>query len=147
MKVPVEFTHKHVEENSSHDQQMYREFLRSGEPFRSIMENNPWLMPPDIKKPLEWGTDRYWDTTVARKHDYWKDFDLPLATKNINQMRKDIKQWGFCLIEEAMSKQQCDRFLNRLLDQAEGEKLAGVDQPTPSGQYVNTLINKGEVFA
>ena len=49
-------------------------------------------------------------------------------------MRRDIKEWGFCLIEDAMSKEQCDRFLNRLLDQAEGERLAGVDQPTPSGQ-------------
>ena len=147
MKVPVEFTEEYVEENSPQDQQIYRDFLRSGEPFRSIFKNNPWLMPPDIKKPLEWGKGMYWDTTVARKHDYWKEFDLPKATKDIKQMRRDIKEWGFCLIEDAMSKEQCDRFLNRLLDQAEGERLAGVDQPTASGQYINTLINKGEVFA
>ena len=147
MKVPIEFTTEYIESNSSNEQQLFRDFLRSGEPFRSIMENNPWLMPPDIKKPLEWGTGRYWDTTVARKHDYWKDFDLPQATKDIKQMRKDIKEWGFCLIEEAMSKEQCARFLDRLLEQAEGERLASVDQPTPSGQYINTLINKGEVFA
>ena len=147
MKVPIEFTEEYVEENSPDDQQIYRDFLSSGEPFRSIFKNNPWLMPPDIKKPLEWGTGMYWDTTVGRKHDYWKEFDLPKATKDIKQMRRDIKEWGFCLIEDAMSKEQCDRFLNRLLDQAEGERLAGVDQPTPSGQYINTLINKGEVFA
>ena len=147
MKVPIEFTEEYVEENSPHDQQIYRDFLRSGEPFRSIFKNNPWLMPPDIKKPLEWGKGMYWDTTVARKHDYWKEFDLPKATKDIKQMRRDIKEWGFCLIEDAMSKEQCDRFHNRLLDQAEGERLAGVDQPTASGQYINTLINKGEVFA
>ena len=143
MKVPIEFTEEYVEENSPHDQQIYRDFLRSGEPFRSIFKNNPWLMPPDIKKPLEWGKGMYWDTTVARKHDYWKEFDLPKATKDIKQMRRDIKEWGFCLIEDAMSKEQCDRFHNRLLDQAEGERLAGVDQPTASGQYINTLINKG----
>jgi hypothetical protein len=147
MKVPIEFTEEYVEENSPHDQQIYRDFLRSGEPFRSIFKNNPWLMPPDIKKVFEWGKGMYWDTTVARKHDYWKEFDLPKATKDIKKMRRDIKEWGFCLIEDAMSKEQCDRFLNRLLDQAEGERLAGVDQPTPSGQYINTLINKGEVFA
>ena len=147
MKVPIEFTPDYVESKSPKEKQLYRDFLRSGQPFRSIMENNPWLMPPDIKKPLQWGTERYWDTTVARKHEYWKDFDLPKATKDINQMRKDIKKWGFSLIEDAMSKKQCARFLNRLLEQAEGERLAGVDQPTPSGQYVNTLINKGEVFA
>ena len=147
MKIPIEFTPDFIETNSAKDKQLYRDFLRSGEPYRSMMKNNPWLMPPDIKKPLKWGSGSYWDTTVARKHSYWRKFDLPQATKDINQMRKDIKEWGFCLIEDAMSKEQCDRFLNRLLDQAEGEKLAGVDQPTPSGQYVNTLINKGEVFA
>ena len=147
MKVPIEFTPDYVESNSPKEKQLYRDFLRSGQPFRSIMENNPWLNPPDIKKPLQWGTGRYWDTTVARKHKYWKDFDLPKATKDINQMRKDINKWGFCLIEDAMSDQQCSRFIKRLTEQAKGEKLAGVDQPTPSGQYVNTLINKGEIFA
>ena len=147
MSVPIEFTPDYVEENSSRDQHLFRSFLRSGQPFTSIIENNPWLMPPDLSKPLEWGTGRYWDTTVARKHDYWKDFDLPEATKDINQMRKDIHEWGFCLIEEALSKQQCNKFIGRIREQAEGERLAGINQPTPSGQYVNTLINKGDIFA
>ena len=52
MKVPIEFTEEYVEENSPDDQQIYRDFLRSGEPFRSIFKNNPWLMPPDIKNHL-----------------------------------------------------------------------------------------------
>ena len=147
MSVPIEFTPDYVEENSFRDQHLFRSFLRSGQPFTSIIENNPWLMPPDLSKPLEWGTGRYWDTTVARKHDYWKDFDLPEATKDINQMRKDIHEWGFCLIEEALSKQQCNQFIERIREQAEGERLAGINQPTPSGQYVNTLINKGDIFS
>lgn len=147
MSVPIEFTPDYVEENSLRDQHLFRSFLRSGQPFTSIIENNPWLMPPDLSKPLEWGTGRYWDTTVARKHDYWKDFDLPEATKDINQMRKDIHEWGFCLIEEALSKQQYNQFIERIREQAEGERLAGINQPTPSGQYVNTLINKGDIFS
>lgn len=147
MSVPIEFTPDYVEENSLRDQHLFRSFLRSGQPFKSIIENNPWLMPPDLSKPLEWGTGRYWDTTVARKHDYWKDFDLPEATKDINQMRKDIHEWGFCLIEEALSKQQYNQFIERIREQAEGERLAGINQPTPSGQYVNTLINKGDIFS
>lgn len=61
-------------------------------------------------------------------------------------MRRDFKQWGFCLIEDAMSYEQCRAFRERVLDQGEGEKLAGVAQPTPTGQYVNTLINKGDIF-
>lgn len=147
MKVPKEYTKKYVEINSPKEAHLFRDFLRSGEPYKSLFKNNPWLIPPDYKKPLQFGKGMYWDTTVARKHDYWKDIDLPKATKDIKKMRKDIKEWGYCLIEEAMSKQQCNDFKERILAQGEGEKLAGVDQPTPSGQYVNTLINKGEIFS
>ena len=37
-------------------------------------------------------------------------------------------------------------YKRRLLDQAKGEELAGLKSMTPSGQYVHTLINKGDVF-
>ncbi|MCZ6501018.1 MAG: phytanoyl-CoA dioxygenase family protein [Gammaproteobacteria bacterium] len=147
MSIPLEFTAEEVKARSPREKQLYTDFLKSGEPFKSMLENNPWLLPPDVKKPLEWGTGRYWDTTVARKHDYWKKFDLPIATKDIDEMRRDLREWGFCLIEDGMSEAQCDRFRHRLLEQAEGERMAGMHQPTPSGQYVNTLVNKGKCFA
>ena len=147
MAVPNEFTQQAVQARSPLDKQLYTDFLRSREPFNSMFESNPWLLPPDLKQPLEWGTGRYWDTTVARKHDYWKKFDLPVATKDIDQMRHDLREWGFCLVEDGMSEAQCDRFRQRLLEQAEGERLAGMEHPTPSGQYVHTLVNKGKCFA
>ena len=146
MKKIKEFTQDYIDQNSSNENHLFYDFLHSKEPYQSIFKNNPWMLPPDIKKPLEWG-DHYWNTTVARKHEYWKDFDLPKPTKDINQIREDFLEWGFALIEDAMSKEQTNRFLKRLLEQAEGEKLAKVENITPSGQYVNTLINKGEVFA
>ena len=71
---------------------------------------------------------------------------LPTPTKEIKQIRNDFKKWGYALIEDGMSKDQCALFIQRLLDQAEGEKLAGVNSITPSGQYVHTLINKGKIF-
>ena len=147
MTVPIEFTPEDVQARSPLDRHLFTQFLKSGEPFKSMLENNPWLLPPDTRKPLEWGTGRYWDTTVARKHEYWKNHDLPQATKDIDRLRRDFREWGFCLIEEGMSIDQCDQFRERLWAQAEGERLAGVQQPTPSGQYVNTLVNKGECFA
>ena len=146
MKKIKEFTKDYIDQNSSHENHLFYDFLHSKEPYQSIFKNNPWMLPPDTKKPLEWG-DHYWDTTVARKHQYWKDFDLPKPTKDISQIREDFLEWGFALIEDAMSEEQTNRFLKRLLEQAEGEKLAKVENITPSGQYVNTLINKGEVFA
>ena len=83
---PIEFTTKHIAENSAKEDYIFRDFLSSKEPYRSLYKNNPWLVPPDYKKPLEWGIGGYWDTTVARKHEYWKDFDLPQATKDIHQI-------------------------------------------------------------
>ena len=146
MTIPSEFTQAVVEANSPPEDQLYSDFLRCGEPWKSMYRNNPWLLPPDIRQPLEWGTGKYWDTTVARKHSHWKSQGLPVATKDIWQMRRDLREWGFCLVEEGLSDDQCTRFRERLLAQAEGERRAGVQMPTPSGQYVNSLVNKGRCF-
>ena len=140
-----EFSQEYFDEHTTKENRLFNNFIDSKEPYKSIFQNNPWMIPPDIKRPLEWG-DHYWDTTVARKHDYWKNFELPSPTKDIVQIREDFKKWGYALIEDALSETQCQNFLNRVLEQADGERLAGLDAQTPSGQYVHTLINKGEVF-
>ena len=140
-----EFSQEYFDEHTTKENRLFNNFIDSKEPYKSIFQNNPWMIPPDIKRPLEWG-DHYWDTTVARKHDYWKNFELPSPTKDIVQIREDFKKWGYALIEDALSETQCQNFLNRVLEQAAGERLAGLDAQTPSGQYVHTLINKGEVF-
>ena len=140
-----EFSQEYIDKNSPDKEKLFKQFLDSQEPYTSIFKNNPWLLPPDFKKPLESG-DHFWNTTVGRKHPYWKNKNLPKPTKEIKQIRKDFKKWGYALIEDGMSKKQCKVFINRLLEQAEGEKLANVNSLTPSGQYVHTLINKGKVF-
>ena len=140
-----EFTQEYIDKNSPDKDKLFKKFLDSQEPYTSIFKNNPWLLPPDFKKPLESG-NHFWNTTVGRKHPYWKNKNLPKPTKEIKQIRKDFKKWGYALIEEGMSKKQCKVFIDRLLEQAEGEKLANVNSLTPSGQYVHTLINKGKVF-
>lgn len=146
MTIPIEFSAQHVEENSPIEEQLYTSFHRCGEPWKSLFTNNPWLIPPDPRKPLESGTGMYWETTTARKHPYWSDFDLPSPTRDIHRMRDDLRQWGFTLIEGGLSPDQCERFRERLLAQAEGERLAGIETMTPSGQYVHSLVNKGELF-
>ena len=140
-----EFTKSYIEKSSPDEDRLFKDFLDSKEPYTSIFTNNPWLRPPDFKNPLKFD-GQYWDTTVGRKHPFWKTKKLPSPTKEIKQIRKDFKKWGYALIEDGMSQDQCRIFMERLLEQAEGEKLAGVKSMTPSGQYVHTLINKGEVF-
>src|SRR6476619_622297 len=103
MTIPAEFTPEYVSAHSLAGERLYESFLSSGEPYRSMRQNNPWLEPPDLRRPLEWGTGRYWDTTIARKHPYWSKQDLPRPTKQIRQLREDLREWGYCLIEDAMS--------------------------------------------
>ena len=146
MNTPIEFTAEYVAANSPEEDQAYRPFLRSGEPFRSILANNPWLLPPRYDEPLPMDTGRYWETTVARKHAYWSNVDLPQPSKDINVLRRDLYEWGYCMIEDGLSREQCDALSQRLCDQAEGERAAGVQHLNPFGQQVNTLVNKGEMF-
>ena len=141
-----QFSQEYIEKNTPEKDMLFKSFLDSQEPYTSIFKNNPWLAPPNFKKPLSKKKVHYWNTTVGRKHPYWKTKKLPTPTKEIKQIRKDFKKWGYALIEDGMSKDQCHLFIERLLEQAQGEKLAGVNSITPSGQYVHTLINKGEMF-
>ena len=66
MKKIKEFTQDYIDQNSSNENHLFYDFLHSKEPYQSIFKNNPWMLPPDIKKPLEWG-DHYWNTTVGQK--------------------------------------------------------------------------------
>ena len=55
-------------------------------------------------------------------------------------------EWGYCMIEDALSSIQVREILSRVTDQAEGERLAGIAQKTPSGQNINCCVNKGRCF-
>ena len=174
--VPPEFLPENVEARSSEDAQLQdAKWFQSGEPFRSMHKNNPWLKPPvggngvratrpdgSLTEPFKCelfeagrgaeggglnGTP-YYDTTVPRKHNYWKQFnDLPHETKDINKARRDLQKYGFCLIEDAMSEYQCAYMRDRLEKQAAAERACGLADMTPHFHIMWTLVNKGECFA
>lgn len=144
--VPREFTREFVTATADDAVGRYLGFLKSREPMASILASNPWLRAPRPGEPLEWGKGWYYDTTVGRKHDYWKDVELPQGTKDINQLRYDLYKWGYCLIEDGLSEKQCEHMRRRLEEQAEAERIAGISYELPSIQMVWTLINKGECF-
>ncbi len=175
-ELPPEFLPENVAALSNEESQLQdARWFRNGEPFRSMHKNNPWLKPPvggngvpamrpdgslseRFRCPLfEAGRSAeggglngtpYYDTTVPRKHNYWKQFDdLPHETKDINKARRDLSKYGFCLIEDAMSEYQCSYMRGRLERQAEAERECGLADMTPHFHIMWTLVNKGDCFA
>jgi len=90
MKEIKEFTKSYVEKSSPDEDRLFKDFLDSKEPYTSIFANNPWLRPPDFKNPLKFD-GQYWDTTVGRKHPFWKTKKLPLKkdSRTILNLRPD----------------------------------------------------------
>ena len=147
MPVPIEFTQEAVEEASGPGAfRPYQKFLASRQPVDSIVESNPWMKAPLNQEEVVWGEGRFYETTVARKHPYWKDHKLPEPTKDLNQLRLDLFEWGFCLVEDGLSRDQYTRTRQRLVEQAEAERRAGIDYLSGSFQLICSLINKGEEF-
>ena len=149
--LPEEFNPEAVKAMSEPANQMYREEINSQEPMKSVLENNPeiYFVPPCRGK--DWGNwvfkpGSYYDTTRGSQHPYWQDQDLPKPTKDIVQLRKDMLRWGYCKVEEALSDEQVRIVKRRVLEQAEGERLGGIAQKTPSGQNINCCVNKGRCF-
>ena len=68
--------------------------------FKSFLDSqglihlkHPWLAPPNFKTKKKFITG----IQLGRKHPYWKTKKLPTPTKEIKQIRKDFKRWGYAL--------------------------------------------------
>lgn len=146
-----EFDPESVRARSAPEARMYHSEVASKEPMASVLANNPeiYFVPP--KRSAEWGQwefrpGSYYDTTTGAKHPAWADADLPVATRDIDRLRRDFVEWGFCKIEGAIAPDQVAVLHERVLDQAHGERLAGIAQKTQSGQNINCCVNKGRCF-
>lgn len=146
MTQPVEFTRAGIEAADTEPFHPWAAFLESGEPYRSLLKHNPWIRMPRPDEPLEWGKGWYYDTTVARKHPYWKDKGLPTPTKDLRRLRQDLWTWGFCLIEDGLSTSQTETLRQRVVEQAAAERRLGIAHLSPAQQHVWALVNKGEAF-
>ena len=147
MTIPNEFTPESIAKVSDSTAFLpYQEFLRSRQPVDSILASNPWMKKPNGSDDVIWGTNQYYETTVGRKHHYWKQFDLPTPTKDMNRLRHDLFEWGYCLIEDGLSRDQYTNTRIRLVEQAESERKLGIDYTSESFQLICSLINKGDLF-
>ena len=145
--IPPEFSEKVIAATSDSAATPYRNFVHSREPYQSLYEANPNMRPPKTGERLLWGEDKYYDTTVARKHTYWKDLSLPKPKKDIAQLRQDFHEWGYCLVEDGLSVEQNQLVYQRVMDQAEAERELGIAYLSEAQQHVWSLVNKGDVFS
>ncbi|MDA7771748.1 phytanoyl-CoA dioxygenase family protein [Pseudomonadales bacterium] len=145
--IPPEFSEKVIAATSDSAATPYRNFVHSREPYQSLYEANPNMRPPKTGERLLWGEDKYYDTTVARKHTYWKDLSLPKPKKDIAQLRQDFHEWGYCLVEDGLSVEQNQLVYLRVMDQAEAERELGIAYLSEAQQHVWSLVNKGDVFS
>ena len=143
---PPEFSEKVIAATSDSAATPYRDFVHSREPYQSLYEANPNMRPPKTGERLLWGEDKYYDTTVARKHAYWKDLSLPKPEKDIAQLRQDFHEWGYCLVEDGLSVEQNQLVYQRVVDQADAERELGIAYLSEAQQHVWSLVNKGDVF-
>ncbi len=151
MGIPNEFNPEAIAAKSAPDMRMYQVEVSSTEPMKSLLESNPEIYFVTPKGGSQWGTwefkpGSYYDTTTGVKHPYWAEHRLPQPTKDIDQLRRDMVEWGYCKIAEALAPEQVDVLRDRVLEQAEGERLAAIAQKTPSGQNINCCVNKGRCF-
>ena len=163
-RVPEEFSLEAVRQNTesvSAEERLYESLLQSGQPFRSLTDHDTHahakhgFAPKGShmrQHPETYGLDLndeelYYNTRGAAAQ-YWADKDLPKETKDIHQLRHDLKEWGYCLIDEALSADQTERMQRRIAEQLVGEQLAGLSTPVHSArtQDVHMLLNKGLQF-
>jgi ectoine hydroxylase-related dioxygenase (phytanoyl-CoA dioxygenase family) len=147
----MEFDPAYIESQSTPELHMYRSEITSQEPMKSVLENNPdiYFVPPragDDWGDWEFKPGSYYDTTTGSKHPAWEHKNLPQPTKDIQQLRSDLVEWGYCLVEDAIVPEQVRAIHERVLEQAEGERRARIAQKTPSGQNINCCVNKGRCF-
>ncbi|KAI8169549.1 Dioxygenase [Colletotrichum sp. SAR 10_70] len=75
---------------------------------------------------------------------------LPEPTEDIEQVKRDVKEFGYGLVKNALTPEQVAILKKATQEQAAGERKAGVSAadggPNAPNQRIWTLVNKGEEF-
>ena len=109
---------------------------------------NPDTLPTgEIKVAVKFG-DLLCPTNPIHPASYTEG--LPVPTEDLDQVREDMKNWGYGLVKNALTPEQVHTLKEALRQQAEGEVKAGVAQkdggPNAPNQRIWTLVNKGQEF-
>ena len=66
--------------------------------------------------------------TTSSNEEYEQIFhcQLPKPSENVDQLRTDLKEYGYCYVKNAMTATQLNNLTKRIQEQADAEKEAGV---------------------
>jgi len=158
-QIPPEFLAENVNANSPEDEQLYTHLLKENGPLQRFTEQGLVFTPSPTgdNNGVDLDDDSLYYNTQGSAREYWeKNGPIPSPTKNIKQLRNDFREFGYCLIEEALSKEQLSTIRTRVVEQAAGERLAGVGfhyaggagtgKTTQATQFIPCLVNKGDCF-
>lgn len=123
---PVEFNQSTVADCSQPSEQLHHHFHSSQEPAASLKRLGlTFKKDPKTSTHLNNDDAQYYNTAGSAT-SHWAGKCLPKPTKNIRTMRMDLDRWGYCLIDEAQSVEQRQQMRDRLVEQAAGERAAGL---------------------
>ena len=157
--IPPEFLPENVQANSPESEQLFTHLLKANE-FQKNLEKQGLVFTPSPsggENGVDLDDDSLYYNTQGSAKAYWeKNGPLPSPTKDIKQLRNDFREFGYCLVEDALSQEQLHTMRTRVVEQAEGERLAGIahflnasrDQVWDKDitQFVDCLVNKGDCF-
>ena len=124
---PAEFTPEAVAARSPPEERLFGEFHASGAEPAASLARLGLTFNKDPNSPTHLNTDdeQYYNTAGSATA-HWAGKGLPAPTKDIRAMRDDLRRWGYCLIAEAQSAGQLAAMRARVVEQAAGERAAGV---------------------
>ncbi len=82
----------------------------------------------------------------------WTIAELPEPTRDVERAKRDISEFGYCIVREAISLEVAAAVRERVAEQAEAERKQGLkrlNQVQDEGnvnQWVSVLVNKGSIF-
>lgn len=72
---------------------------------------------------------------------------VPSPTSDLELAKRHMDEFGYCLLEDALSQAEVEALRTRLFEQREAEAQRGIGRVLPDGkQLVVFLLNKGKVF-
>ncbi|WP_137390215.1 phytanoyl-CoA dioxygenase family protein [Rhodoligotrophos defluvii] len=80
----------------------------------------------------------------------WDADELPRPSRDRSVLQRDLRRWGYCIIDRALEGDALRSVQRRLMEQAKAErKLHNLKNPAnmdPVNQWVGMLLNKGDEF-